>query len=49
MTLHRGGLLAAVLVLPLSILVLIFGIAVSPAVFVGPLTFGAPFSIHCAL
>ena len=48
-TLHRGGLLMAVLVLPLSIPVLIFGVAASQAVIVCPMTFGAPFSILCAL
>jgi heme exporter protein B len=48
-TLHRGGLLIAVLVLPLSIPVLIFGVAASQAAIVGPMTFGAPFSILCAL
>ena len=48
-TLHRGGLLLAVLVLPLSIPVLIFGVAASQAAITGPLTFGAPFSILCAL
>ena len=35
-TLHRGGLLLAVLVLPLSIPVLIFGVAASQAAIVGP-------------
>ena len=48
-TLHRGGLLLAVLVLPLSIPVLIFGVAASQAAVTGPSTFGAPFSILCAL
>jgi heme exporter protein B len=48
-TLHRGGLLLAVLVLPLSIPVLIFGVAASQAAISGPLSFGAPFSILCAL
>ena len=48
-TMRRGGLLLAVLVLPLSIPVLIFGVAASQAVIVGPLSFGAPFSILCAL
>ena len=48
-TLHRGGLLLAVLVLPLSIPVLIFGVAASEAAITGPLTFGAPFAILCAL
>jgi heme exporter protein B len=48
-TLHRGGLLLAVLVLPLSIPVLIFGVAASEAAITGPQTFGAPFLILCAL
>ena len=48
-TLHRGGLLLAVLVLPLSIPVLIFGVAASEAAVTGPQTFGAPFLILCAL
>jgi heme exporter protein B len=48
-TLHRGGLLLAVLVLPLSIPVLIFGVAASQAAISGPSSFGAPFSILCAL
>jgi heme exporter protein B len=48
-TLHRGGLLLAVLVLPLSVPVLIFGVAASNAAIVGPVPFGAPFSILCAL
>ena len=48
-TLHRGGLLLAVLVLPLSIPVLIFGVAASQAAISGPLAFGTPFSILCAL
>lgn len=48
-TLHRGGLLLAVLVLPLSIPVLIFGVSASNAAVSGPSTFGAPFSILCAL
>jgi heme exporter protein B len=48
-TLHRGGLLLAVLVLPLSIPVLIFGVAASEAAITGSLSFGAPFSILCAL
>jgi heme exporter protein B len=48
-TLHRGGLLLAVLVLPLSIPVLIFGVTASHAAISGPLSFGTPFSILCAL
>ena len=48
-TLHRGGLLLAVLVLPLSIPVLIFGVAASEAAISGAQAFGPPFSILCAL
>jgi heme exporter protein B len=47
-TLHRGGLLLAVLVLPLSIPVLIFGVAASQAAITG-VSVAAPFSILCAL
>src|SRR5207245_8775144 len=47
-TLHRGGLLLAVLVLPLSIPVLVFGVAASEAAITG-LSFGAPFSVLCAV
>jgi len=47
--LRRGGLLLAVLVLPLTIPVLIFGVAASNAAIVGPLPFGTPFMILCAL
>jgi heme exporter protein B len=46
---RRGGLLLAVLVLPLAIPVLIFGVAASNAAIVGPVPFGAPFTILCAL
>jgi len=50
-TLQRGGLLLAVLVLPLSIPVLIFGVAASNAAIVeqGTMAFGTPFSILCAI
>jgi heme exporter protein B len=48
-TLRRGGLLLAVVVLPLSIPVLIFGVAASNAALEGPMSFGTPFSILCAL
>ena len=48
-TLRRGGLLLSVLVLPLAIPVLIFGVAASNAAVVGPLPFGTPFLILCAL
>ena len=48
-TLRRGGLLLTVLVLPLTVPVLIFGVAASNAAVVGPLPFGTPFTILCAL
>jgi heme exporter protein B len=48
-TLRRGGLLLSVLVLPLAIPVLIFGVAASNAAVTGPLGFGTPFLILCAL
>jgi heme exporter protein B len=48
-TLRRGGILLSVLVLPLAIPVLIFGVAASNAAIVGPLSFGTPFLILCAL
>jgi heme exporter protein B len=47
--LRRGGLVLAVLVLPLTVPVLIFGVAASNAAIVGPLPFGTPFTILCAL
>jgi len=47
--LRRGGLLLAVLVLPLTIPVLIFGVAAANAAIVGPVPFGPPFTILCAL
>ena len=49
MTLRRGGLLLPVLVLPLTVPVLIFGVAASNAAIVGPVPFGTPFTILCAL
>jgi heme exporter protein B len=48
-TLRRGGLLLAVLILPLTVPVLIFGVAASNAAIVGPAPFGPPFAILCAL
>jgi heme exporter protein B len=48
-TLRRGGLLLAVLVIPLSIPVLIFGVAASNAAVEGPVNFSTPFLILCAL
>ncbi len=47
--LRRGGLLLAILVLPLTVPVLIFGVAAANAAAVGPVPFGTPFSILCAL
>lgn len=47
--LRRGGLLLPILVLPLTVPVLIFGVAASNAAVTGPLPFGAPFAILCAL
>ena len=47
--LRRGGLLLAVLILPLTIPVLIFGVAAANAALVGPAPFGPPFTILCAL
>jgi heme exporter protein B len=48
-TLRRGGLLLAVLVLPLAVPVLIFGVAAANAAVIGPVPFGTPFTILCAL
>ena len=47
--LRRGGLLLPILVLPLTVPVLIFGVAASNAAIVGPMSFGTPFTILCAL
>ena len=48
-TLRRGGILVAVLILPLTIPVLIFGVTASNAAMSGPVPFGTPFTILCAL
>lgn len=48
-TLRRGGLLLAVLILPLTIPVLIFGVSAANAAVAGPTPFGPPFTILCAL
>ena len=48
-TLRRGGLLLAVIVLPLTVPVLIFGVAAANAAVAGPAPFGTPFTILCAL
>ena len=47
--LRRGGLLLPVLVLPLTIPVLIFGVAATNAASIGPIPFETPFTILCAL
>jgi heme exporter protein B len=47
--LRRGGLLVPVLVLPLTVPVLIFGVAASNAAVTGPLPFGTPFIVLVAL
>jgi heme exporter protein B len=47
--LRRGGLLVPVIILPLTIPVLIFGVAASNAALTGPVPFGTPFTILCAL
>jgi heme exporter protein B len=48
-TLRRGGLLLAIIVLPLTVPVLIFGIAAANAAVTGPVPFGTPFTVLCAL
>jgi heme exporter protein B len=47
--LRRGGLLLAVLVLPLTVPVLIFGVAAANAAITGPAPLGPAFTILCAL
>ncbi|HEU5016563.1 MAG TPA: heme exporter protein CcmB [Pseudolabrys sp.] len=47
--LRRGGLLLAVIVLPLTVPVLIFGVAAANAAISGASPFGPPFTILCAL
>jgi heme exporter protein B len=47
--LRRGGLLVPILVLPLTIPVLIFGVAASNAATTGPVPFGTPFTVLAAL
>ena len=46
---RRGGLILAVLVVPLTVPVLIFGVAAANAAIAGSASFGAPFTILCAL
>ncbi len=47
--LRRGGLILAVLVMPLMIPVLIFGISATSAALGGPIPFQVPFAILCGL
>jgi heme exporter protein B len=47
--LRRGGLLLAVLVLPLTVPVLIFGVTAANAALTEPVIFGTPVTILCAL
>jgi heme exporter protein B len=47
--LRRGGLLLAILVLPLTVPVLIFGVAAANPALAGPALFGTPFTVLCAL
>jgi heme exporter protein B len=48
-SLHRGGLLLAIIVLPLTVPVLIFGVAAANAAVTGPVPFGTPFTVLSAL
>jgi heme exporter protein B len=47
-SLRRGGLLMAILVLPLAVPTLIFGVGAANAAIVGPAPFGAPFLLLLA-
>jgi heme exporter protein B len=48
-SLRRGGLLLAIIVLPLTVPVLIFGVAAANAAVTGPVPFGTPFTVLSAL
>jgi len=48
-TLRRGGLLLAILVLPLTVPVMIFGVSSATAVLYGGMPFSTPFAILAAL
>src|SRR6202012_1247782 len=48
-TLRRGGLLLAVIVLPLTVPILIFGVAAANSAVTDSVPFGTPFTILCAL
>jgi heme exporter protein B len=47
--LRRGGLLLSILILPLAIPVLIFGVAAANAAIIGPMPFMPPFLLLCAM
>lgn len=49
LSVRRGGVLVSILILPLFVPTLIFGVAAVNAVLVGPAPFGPPFLILCAL
>lgn len=49
LSVRRGGLLVAILILPLFVPTLIFGVMAVNAVLVGPASFGPPFLILAAL
>jgi heme exporter protein B len=48
-SLRRGGLLMAILILPLTIPIMIFGVAATSAAITGPAPFGPSFAILAAL
>jgi heme exporter protein B len=48
-SLKRGGVLSAILILPLTIPVLIFGVSATTALDLGPATVSTPFLMLCAL
>ena len=48
-TLKRGGLLLAILVLPLTVPVMIFGVSAATSVLYGTMPFSTPFSVLAAL
>jgi heme exporter protein B len=47
--LRRGGMLISILILPLTIPVLIFGVAAATAAITGPMPFLPPFMLLCAM
>lgn len=49
LSVRRGGLLVSILILPLFVPILIFGVAAVNAILIGPASFGPPFLILAAL